>query len=165
MEIELSTQDEAELKSYGISENNKSTSIVTKDIIVWGYGDGNIIIFQRNLHLSNDQLNVIRNRTRLHNHRILLNEYPNMYLCDSAECGIDGPCASCMGKCKVTPQCNNKHDLQLISSKPEEYNEDDVITCDKCSEENIFDNCDFNYHCKSCHYDLCRMCAMTMKII
>ena len=64
MEIELSTQDETELKSYGL-ENDKSESIVTKDIIVWGYKDGNIIIFQRNLHLSNDQLNVIRNRTHL----------------------------------------------------------------------------------------------------
>ena len=61
MEIKLSTQDETELKSYGL-ENNKSASFVTKDIIVWGYEDGNVVIFQRNLHLSNDQLNIIRNR-------------------------------------------------------------------------------------------------------
>ena len=58
------TRRDSVFKSYGL-ENNKTSSIVTKDGIVRCYKDDKIIIFQRNLHLSNDQLHVIRNRIHL----------------------------------------------------------------------------------------------------
>ena len=50
---ELSVEDNQELESYGITYSHRMTSsFVTKDVIVWGYSDGNIIIFQRNNKLS-----------------------------------------------------------------------------------------------------------------
>jgi hypothetical protein len=43
---ELSAADKQELESHGMSGDMKS-SWEFKDVVVWGYGDGNIIIFQR----------------------------------------------------------------------------------------------------------------------
>ena len=79
---------------------------------------------------------------------------------------VNSQCSSCIGKCKITPQCNNKHEMQLFLSQPEEYNDDDNnITCNMCKKSNICNNNRYIYHCKSCSYDLCDNCTMTMKII
>ena len=52
-QVRLSEEDKVELESYGITYSyDKSSSYETKDVVTWGYEDGNIIIFERNKKMA-----------------------------------------------------------------------------------------------------------------